>query len=554
MYLVKNFFIYLFLALFPLSLYGLTYEAYFNKSPDNDALDTILINKLNSLPNSSRIEMCIYDIDRSNIVSTLTNIANDKSITINMVVEKDNANSSTALLDAQANITVKSDENSALMHNKFIIFDYNGGSALANMIWTGSLNLTDNGIDKNAQNIIILQNQTLASEFSNEFYQMFTGDNYGTAKTAHSTKSFTIEGSTIEAYFSPKDNPSSRLVQLINSAKHTIYFSIFSGTDTDVIDALISKFNQGIDVRGVCDGWAGANYGASGIYTKSVAAGLPIYEDKVDNQADSGYYLLHHKYMIIDYGYVTSDPLVVTGSYNWTGAGNDDNDENMLVIHNNDVAKEYFYEFRERIQEAGGPVPDDPALLDPPEEITRFEAYPVYPHYIQIKWINPVDSDFDRVVIRYSTSEFVTDPSLGYNVGTVSGASGESGELTLSANLVKHQRYYLTAFVYDRFGNYSKVYTSCVFFSPKVQGGIADNFIKPDDYNKVEIYFNQTAPDNIEIYNLHGRLVKKINNIYSQKIEWDLKNDYGYDVGSGIYFFVYNINGEIVREKVLIAR
>lgn len=551
---MKGIFKFLLLVFFPFSLYSLNYEAYFNKSPSNDALDVKLINKLNSLPVNSRLEMCLYSISRDNIVSTLTNIASVNNVTINIVVEKNNINSDYALLDEHSNITVKTDDNSKLMHNKFIIFDYKGVSSVANMVWTGSLNLTDNGVDKNAQNVIILKNQSLASEYSNEFYQMFSYDNYGTSKTPHSTHSFFIEDSTVEAYFSPEDDPASRLIELINSAQYSIYYCIFTFTDPDIIDALISKYNQGIDVIGVCDGWQSENYKSYGIYTRANEAGMPIYKDKVENQPDSGFYLLHHKFMVIDYGYVNSDPLVVTGSYNWTGAGNDDNDENMLVLHNNDAARDYFYEFCARLEEAGGIPPTDPALSDPPGEVVNFEAFPVYPDYIRLKWINPIDEDLQRVLIKVSQETFINDPSVGESVGTIIGQIGQPVHLDYNTDLKDHQRYYFTAFIYDTTGNYSISYASCVFFSPSSQGCLADNFIKPYDYNNVEIYFAGSSPETIEIYNLFGSIIKKINNIYSKKIIWDLKNEHEQKVGSGIYFFVYNVNGKTVRKKVLIAR
>ena len=74
----------------------------------------------------------------------------------------------------------------------------------------------------------------------------------------------------------------------------------------------------------------------------------PVYPDSVE-----GY--LHHKYMIIDpweiYG---GNPVLVTGSMNWSTRGNFYNDENTLIIHNSDVANLYLQEFVARYTEAGG--------------------------------------------------------------------------------------------------------------------------------------------------------------------------------------------------------
>jgi len=48
---------------------------------------------------------------------------------------------------------------------------------------------------------------------------------------------------------------------------------------------------------------------------------------------------MHHKVFIID------NRTVITGSMNPTGAGDRKNDENILVIHDEDIAEKYIEEF-----------------------------------------------------------------------------------------------------------------------------------------------------------------------------------------------------------------
>ena len=48
---------------------------------------------------------------------------------------------------------------------------------------------------------------------------------------------------------------------------------------------------------------------------------------------------MHHKVFIID------NETVVTGSMNPTGNGNSKNDENILIIHDSEIAKQYAEEF-----------------------------------------------------------------------------------------------------------------------------------------------------------------------------------------------------------------
>lgn len=58
--------------------------------------------------------------------------------------------------------------------------------------------------------------------------------------------------------------------------------------------------------------------------------------------------LLHHKYAVIDAEYADSDPVVITGSHNWTYSANNINDETTLFIHDMNLAKLYAAEFNSR--------------------------------------------------------------------------------------------------------------------------------------------------------------------------------------------------------------
>lgn len=57
---------------------------------------------------------------------------------------------------------------------------------------------------------------------------------------------------------------------------------------------------------------------------------------------------LHHKYAVIDAEYADSDPVVITGSHNWTYSANNINDETTLFIHDMNLAKLYAAEFNSR--------------------------------------------------------------------------------------------------------------------------------------------------------------------------------------------------------------
>jgi phosphatidylserine/phosphatidylglycerophosphate/cardiolipin synthase-like enzyme len=48
---------------------------------------------------------------------------------------------------------------------------------------------------------------------------------------------------------------------------------------------------------------------------------------------------MHHKFMVVD------GEIIVTGSYNWSTAAEDRNDENFVVIRDRSVAERFIQEF-----------------------------------------------------------------------------------------------------------------------------------------------------------------------------------------------------------------
>ncbi len=85
--------------------------------------------------------------------------------------------------------------------------------------------------------------------------------------------------------------------------------------------------------------------------------------DGMDVKKDSVSGLLHHKYMIIDADNPRSDPIVITGSHNWTAAADSSNDENTLIIHDANVANEFYQEFRARYGASSNISPADATIV-----------------------------------------------------------------------------------------------------------------------------------------------------------------------------------------------
>ena len=61
----------------------------------------------------------------------------------------------------------------------------------------------------------------------------------------------------------------------------------------------------------------------------------------------------HHKYAIADASNSGADPIVITGSHNWSSNAENNSDENTLIIHNATIANIYLQEFEKRWEELG---------------------------------------------------------------------------------------------------------------------------------------------------------------------------------------------------------
>ena len=100
-------------------------------------------------------------------------------------------------------------------------------------------------------------------------------------------------------------------------------------------------------VRGVFDNSNGTD--PSSVYPEMKGIGgttpwnppAPVYLD-----AESG--LLHSKYILIDPDLPSSNPIVETGSYNYSTAATTGNDENYLMIYDSLVANQYLQDFAKR--------------------------------------------------------------------------------------------------------------------------------------------------------------------------------------------------------------
>jgi len=308
------------------------------------------------------IDMCTYSFSGTvgaNIASALL-AARNRGVKIRVIGEHDNITTAPWNTLKNAGIVVIDDAydlinaGDGLMHNKFYIFDHRDTSSTrVDWVITGSWNATDPGTNDDAQNMVEIQDRSLAEAYTIEFNEMWgsSGDSpnqansrFGIRKTDNTPHRFIIAGNPIELYFSPSDKTTSKINAALSSATNSINVCMYTFTRDDLAQTLIAKKNAGEKVHVVMDNNTDSGNQFSALKNGGVDVLL---------KASSLTGLLHHKYAIVDAG-IPSNSTVITGSHNWSSAAETANNENTLIIHSPRVANLYLQEFKQRYVDAGG--------------------------------------------------------------------------------------------------------------------------------------------------------------------------------------------------------
>lgn len=146
---------------------------------------------------------------------------------------------------------------------------------------------------------------------------------------------------TLEVAFSPGEQPVRLIVAAIQAAQKQILVQAFSFTHRDIAEALIAAQHRGIEVLILADKRQALKLRNS-VIPLLAGKGIPV---QLDARHDSA----HDKVMIIDAG--EAQPVVITGSFNFTFAAHHKNAENLLVIrHNRSLTQAYADNWRRHRQ------------------------------------------------------------------------------------------------------------------------------------------------------------------------------------------------------------
>lgn len=305
-----------------------------------DSLAGKLVEKIDAAQNSIHIAAFEFDLDP---VADALIAARQRGVDVRWVTDDEHGleadeepdRGQFARLQSES-IEVRADARSALMHNKFIIFDYQ-------TVWTGSTNLTNNAVFKQENNVLVIHSPVVAAMYEKEFQEMWEGQ-FGPRSPSQLAEQLTVvNDSTVWVVFTPEDGALEQaVIPLVNAAQFEIRFLAFSFTDYPLANAMIQRAQNGVNVAGVYER-VGSDTDAAEFDT--------LYCAGVWVRRDGNPSFMHNKVVIVDQRYV------ITGSLNYSTSAEESNDENVIMIDNSEIARLYLQEFDRIWAQSADPEP-----------------------------------------------------------------------------------------------------------------------------------------------------------------------------------------------------
>lgn len=316
------------------------------------------------------IDVAIYNFTVEGIsnIATALNAAFYRGVTVRVVTDGSTGNSGIPELTGGIK-KIARPAGDGIMHDKFMIIDGKSTDPNDPIVWTGSCNWTEWNINTDDNNMLFIQDMSLAKVYMLEFEEMWgsmtnepdpTNARFGIDKTDNTPHELIISGKRVEVWFSPSDGVNSVIIDHINKSNNDIEVYTMLIYRTDIGEALVARANIGINTRVIID--------SEGTSSPSVVESLKnALGNKFREFGEPG--MLHSKAMIVDQSNPSSDPFILTGSHNWSSSADQKNDENTLVIHDAGIVNLFYQEFSERYKN-GTPVNQQTILnLGPDQEV-----------------------------------------------------------------------------------------------------------------------------------------------------------------------------------------
>jgi phosphatidylserine/phosphatidylglycerophosphate/cardiolipin synthase-like enzyme len=337
-----------------------------------------------AIKNKYEIYCALYELDDQALISRLVALGMDAHVVLSngssKAVNSDGNKAAAAVLSGKVDLTRRMLWSEGLGHNKFLVLKEKGGDPL--MVWTGSTNWATTGLCTQMNNGILLEDKVLAQTYLDQ-WNLLKNDqrvgkggqpkHFGQALMASNDvpkSKTTPEAGDWTVWFTRTDQGQDldAAIDLINSAKESILFLMFEPGTSGLLQAVqarlspASKFyDPDLYVHGVVNTLSAAkpdaemnvqlvSRGQNKSYDLRIVQpdgikGLAGWADEVmrsdfimqkDPQTGKfgviGHAIIHSKILVID---PFTNPVLITGSHNFSHSASASNDENMIILKGN---------------------------------------------------------------------------------------------------------------------------------------------------------------------------------------------------------------------------
>ncbi len=135
-----------------------------------------------------------------------------------------------------------------------------------------------------------------------------------------------------EVFFSPHGGCTEAIIRELDNAKSSVLVQAYSFTSAPIAKALLDAHKRGVKVGVILDKSQSTERYSSATFLLN--SGIPV-------KIDARHAIAHSKVMVID------GETVITGSFNFTKAAEDNNEENLVVVNDKRLAEIYAKHWQE---------------------------------------------------------------------------------------------------------------------------------------------------------------------------------------------------------------
>jgi phosphatidylserine/phosphatidylglycerophosphate/cardiolipin synthase-like enzyme len=153
----------------------------------------------------------------------------------------------------------------------------------------------------------------------------------GCVLVALDVRLFAVSPPTIDVFFSPHGGCTDAVVNALNRSTNSVLVQAYSFTSAPIAKALVDAHGRGVNIQIILD---------KSQRTETYSAADFVAHAGIATYIDAKHAIAHNKLMVID-GYE-----ILTGSFNFTKAAEENNAENLLVIQDASLAAKYAENWR----------------------------------------------------------------------------------------------------------------------------------------------------------------------------------------------------------------